>query len=102
MVPRPLSFLEFFAGAGLVRYALSPSWQARWANDSDPRKAEVYQHNFPDDVFAFGDIAAIESHALPVPVSMAWASFPCQDLSLAGARRGLTATRSGTLSTTPA
>lgn len=96
MSQRSLSFLEFFAGAGLVRLALAPAWQARWANDIDPRKAEVYLHNFPNEGFVLGDVSDVEAKGLPVPVHMAWASFPCQDLSLAGWRRGMTAARSGT------
>ena len=93
---RPRSFLEFFAGAGLVRLALAPDWHARWANDIDPRKAEVYVNNFSDEGFVPGDVSAVKAGDLPVPVHMAWASFPCQDLSLAGWRRGMTASRSGT------
>ncbi|MCC6313893.1 MAG: DNA cytosine methyltransferase, partial [Thermomicrobiales bacterium] len=42
------------------------------------------------------DVAAVAAADLPTTgVAMAWASFPCQDLSLAGGRRGLSATRSG-------
>ena len=96
MSQRSLSFLEFFAGAGLVRLALAPTWYARWANDIDPRKAEIYLHNFPNEGFVLGDVADVAAKDLPVPVQMAWASFPCQDLSLAGWQRGMTAARSGT------
>ena len=39
-------FLEFFAGAGLVRQALQPEWRCVWANDISPKKARVYQYNF--------------------------------------------------------
>jgi DNA (cytosine-5)-methyltransferase 1 len=96
MSQRALSFLEFFAGAGLVRLALDPTWQVKWANDIDPKKFEVYRHNFTEKNFVLGDVAAVKAKDLPVPVHMAWMSFPCQDLPLAGWRRGMTAARSET------
>jgi DNA (cytosine-5)-methyltransferase 1 len=37
----------------------------------------------------------VTAEQLPKPAEMAWASFPCQDLSLAGWRKGLAAERSG-------
>ena len=87
-------FLEFFAGAGLVRQALQPEWRCVWANDISPKKARVYQDNFGQAELHVGDIAGIRVEELP-DAEMAWASFPCQDLSLAGWRRGMSASRSG-------
>lgn len=92
----PLTFLDFFAGAGLVRLGLEPSWSCTWANDIDARKQEVYEAEFGAGEFALGDVAAIATDSLPAGIDMAWASFPCQDLSLAGSRRGMKAERSGT------
>jgi len=66
-----------------------------WANDIDPRKAETYRANHGDRHFHLGDIAGVDASQLP-SADMAWASFPCQDLSLAGWRQGLSAQRSGT------
>lgn len=95
MTYRP-KFWEFFAGAGLVRLALEPTWECTWANDIDARKADVYQANFGSRELVVRDVAAVNTNELPAPAAMAWASFPCQDLSLAGWRRGMTASRSGT------
>ena len=89
-------FLEFFAGAGLVRLGLEPLWSCIWANDIDPRKQEVYEEWFGPGEFVLGDVGAVTSGSLPIGADMAWASFPCQDLSLAGWRRGMKAERSGT------
>lgn len=89
------SFYDFFAGAGLATLGLAPSWRCLWANDIDPRKAAVYEANFGSRHFTLGDLARVTANDLPVPADMAWASFPCQDLSLAGWRRGLAAPRSG-------
>ena len=91
-----LRFMEFFAGAGLVRLGLEPEWNCVWANDIDVRKQEVYEEWFGRGDFVLGDIADVEVDALPTGADMAWASFPCQDLSLAGQRRGMNAERSGT------
>ncbi|RKO66432.1 DNA cytosine methyltransferase [Desulfofundulus salinus] len=92
----PLTFYEFFAGAGLVRLGLGEAWRCVWANDIDPKKAEVYIHNFGPDELTVCDVAEVDPSSLPSKADMAWASFPCQDLSLAGWRRGMSAERSGT------
>jgi DNA (cytosine-5)-methyltransferase 1 len=42
-----------------------------------------------------GDIADLTAADLPGTADLMWGSFPCQDLSLAGGRRGLNAPRSG-------
>lgn len=91
-----LTFYDFFAGSGMVTLALSDDWSCVWANDIDAGKAEVYEANFGADHFRLGDIAEVASSDLPSGADMAWASFPCQDLSLAGWRRGMTARQSGT------
>ena len=90
-----LRFYDFFAGAGLATLGLSQSWECLWANDIAPRKAAVYRANFGGAHFRLGDVAGISALELPGPAEMAWASFPCQDLSLAGWRKGLAAERSG-------
>jgi DNA (cytosine-5)-methyltransferase 1 len=90
-----LRFYDFFAGAGLATLALRGGWQCVWANDIAPAKAAVYKANFGGSHFIVGDVAKIRAGELPRPAEMAWASFPCQDLSLAGWRRGLAAERSG-------
>ena len=90
------SFYEFFSGVGLARLALEPQWNCVWANDIDPKKSEIYKAEFGDDDFRLGDIRGIEIDSFPPKADLAWASFPCQDLSLAGWRRGMSARRSGT------
>lgn len=91
-------FYEFFAGGGLVRLGLRPRWACTFANDICAKKATSYRRHFRDspDVFVCDDVANLRSTDLPGDPEMAWASFPCQDLSLAGNREGLDADRSGT------
>jgi DNA (cytosine-5)-methyltransferase 1 len=87
------SFLEFFAGIGLVREGLCDSgWDCIYANDNDPKKREMYAGRFGEDVhFQLGDICDTQQVAahLPAGAGLATASFPCTDLSLAGNWRGL-------------
>ncbi len=88
------TFLEFFAGGGMARQGLADMFDCAFANDFDPMKCATYRRNFPDDPLDQGDIWNLDAKDLPA-AQLAWASFPCQDLSLAGARRGLNAPRSG-------
>ena len=88
---RDLTFAEFFAGIGLMRLGLEQEgWSAAFANDIAPDKLEMYSDNFEesDACFVLGDIHNIDPEQIPT-VTMATASFPCNDLSLAGARKGL-------------
>jgi len=78
----------------MVRAGLSSSWTCTFANDIDSRKAQVYSANWGDDEFYLGDIAKVTVDQLGRRVDLAWASFPCQDLSLAGLQGGLNGTKS--------
>ncbi|MDB6027096.1 MAG: (cytosine-5-)-methyltransferase [Verrucomicrobiales bacterium] len=90
------TFYEFFAGGGMARAGLGGGWQCTFANDFDAAKAAIYRKNWGDDHLVEGDIAKVTTRQLPGEVDLAWASFPCQDLSLAGCYRGLEGERSGT------
>ncbi len=90
------SFLEFFAGGGMTRLGLGNSWQCALANDIDSQKCTAYRANFGGEDLIESDIAAITLAQLPKAApDLMWGSFPCQDLSLAGARGGIKAKRSG-------
>jgi DNA (cytosine-5)-methyltransferase 1 len=85
------TFAEFFAGIGLMRSALErEGWRIKFANDIDPAKKEMYDANFADshDHFVLRDIHEIAPSEVPT-IDLATASFPCNDLSLAGSRGGL-------------
>lgn len=92
----PLGFYEFFAGGGMARLGLGEAWSCLYANDFDPLKAATYRDNHPDaaEHFHEGDVWAVKATALPGQADLAWASSPCQDFSLAGARAGLEGGRS--------
>lgn len=85
------TFAEFFAGIGLMRMGLEQKgWNISFSNDIDPLKYEMYkaQYNDADEHFFLGDVHNIQSDSMPT-VTLATASFPCNDLSLAGSRSGL-------------
>jgi len=92
----PLTFYEFFAGGGMARVGLGAKWRCLFANDFDAQKCAAYRANFGGEELIEADIATLTAHDLPAArADLAWASFPCQDLSLAGERGGLKAKRSG-------
>lgn len=92
--------LEFFAGIGLARMGLEDAgFRVAWANDYEPDKKAMYDAQFgdsPEHAFTLGDIGKVNAADLPRDAALAWASSPCTDLSLAGARAGLAGTQSGT------
>ncbi|MGA2411131.1 MAG: DNA cytosine methyltransferase [Candidatus Binataceae bacterium] len=92
----PRTFYEFFAGGGMSRYGLGSGWRCLFANDIDDKKAECYRANFAGEELTVRDVSSLKAADLPGTADLAWASFPCQDLSLAGNGAGLRGNRSGT------
>jgi DNA (cytosine-5)-methyltransferase 1 len=89
------TFYEFFAGGGMARAGLGDGWECLFANDVDPKKADAYIANWGDKEFRLADVHDVRAGELPHQADLAWASFPCQDLSLAGNGEGLDGERSG-------
>ena len=89
-------FYDFFAGGGMAKAGLGDRWECLYANDIDESKARCYAKNWGDTHLQVCDVAAVEPSDLPGQADLAWASFPCQDLSLAGTGEGLQGARSGT------
>lgn len=90
------NFFEFFAGGGMARAGLGPKWKCLFSNDFDHKKSAAYRANWGDGVLKTADIRKLKASDLPEEADLAWASFPCQDLSLAGGGAGLRGERSGT------
>lgn len=94
------SFYEFFAGGGMARAGLGREWTCLRANDIDKKKVACYNRNWPspagEQVLIQRDVGELTTSDLPQTADLAWASFPCQDLSLAGLGAGLKGSRSGT------
>lgn len=89
------TFLEFFAGGGMARAGLGDGWTCSFANDIDAMKGRTYAANWGDDHLALKDVATVKTKEIGGKPDLAWASFPCQDLSLAGTYNGLEGERSG-------
>jgi DNA (cytosine-5)-methyltransferase 1 len=91
-----LTFYEFFAGGGMVRAGLGPRWKCLFANDFDFKKSAAYTDNWGAKPLVTKDVSYLDANEIPGSAGLAWASFPCQDLSLAGMGAGLRGDRSGT------
>lgn len=85
---------EFFAGIGLAKLGVEEGgMDVVWSNDISAKKARMFSQHFYEgnhpDSYEVGDIGDFESRRIPRDLDVAWASFPCTDLSLAGGRAGL-------------
>ena len=72
-----------------VRNGITPVW----ASEIEAFPIEVTKHHFPGMIHV-GDITKLDGAELP-PVDIICGGSPCQDLSVAGARAGLSGARSG-------
>lgn len=79
----------------MARAGLGERWKCLFANDFDPKKGAAYAANWGDGELYVGDVSGVAPFQLPGEADLAWASFPCQDLSLAGNGAGLKGERSG-------
>ncbi|HSW37487.1 MAG TPA: DNA (cytosine-5-)-methyltransferase [Candidatus Saccharimonadales bacterium] len=80
---------DFFAGIGLVTLGLNQAgWKTVYALDYDELKELQYSTNFGKGHYHTKDIAKEKGASVP-NVTLAHASFPCTDLSLAGGRKGI-------------
>lgn len=85
-----------FAGYGGLDRAVSEVTGAElaWVCEWDDAPAKILAHHYPD-VPNFCDVSQVDWSSVP-PVDILTGGFPCQDVSLAGSRRGLKdGTRSG-------
>lgn len=91
--PRGWRAAEFFAGIGLARLGMSRAGiEVVWSNDIAPSKHAMFERHFGTSeahTFLVDDLGRLSREKLPGNTDLAWASFPCTDLSLAGGRAGL-------------
>ena len=85
---------EFFAGGGMARLGLGPAWRCVLANDNSHNKAYSYVVNHGREHFHFCNAAQLKPTDIPGTIDLGWSSSPCQDLSLAGSRTGLSGEKS--------
>ena len=72
-----------------IRHGITPVW----ASEIEAFPIEVTKYQFPGMIHV-GDITKLDGALLP-PVQIICGGSPCQDLSVAGARAGLSGERSG-------
>ncbi|MEX3582020.1 MAG: DNA cytosine methyltransferase [Burkholderia sp.] len=75
---------------------MGDGWDCLFANDFDHKKGATYRQNWGGDELLTDDVRLVKPDNLPGRANLIWGSFPCQDLSLAGAGAGLKGDRSGT------
>lgn len=81
----------------MARMGLGQGWRCTFANDICEKKARAYRAFFGScPELRVGNVAQFTGKDLPGVPDLVWASFPCQDLSLAGNGAGLDGERSGT------
>jgi DNA (cytosine-5)-methyltransferase 1 len=86
---------DFFAGAGLLREALS-GWTCGYALDIEPFKAAMYEARFPDTKVHVCDVMRTDEVVARIPagIVLATGGFPCTDISSGGKKLGLSGPRS--------
>jgi DNA (cytosine-5)-methyltransferase 1 len=90
------TFIELYAGIGLVRHGLEKAgWTCLRSNDICPRKASIYEENFKERM-EVGDVRKLPEDFFG-GADLITASFPCQDFSLSGKRRGFEGEMSGSI-----
>jgi DNA (cytosine-5)-methyltransferase 1 len=81
----------------MARLGLGGDWECSFANEWCPKKVAAYRAYFGrSDDLKECDVAKLTTRDLPGTPDLIWASFPCQDFSLAGSGAGLKGERSGT------
>jgi DNA (cytosine-5)-methyltransferase 1 len=90
-------FYEFFCGGGMARAGLGSGWFCAFANDNDPVKIVNYTRNWGGNGVKTADVARLTTADLPGEAALLWGSFPCQDLSEAGAGAALDGFRSNAI-----
>lgn len=86
----------------MARLGLGDEWKCLFANDCAPIKINAYTAKWGASDLNTSPIERLTVQDLPSRADLAWASFPCQDLSVAGNGLGIgnakgASTRSGAL-----
>jgi DNA (cytosine-5)-methyltransferase 1 len=87
-VTTPLTFFELFAGVGGMSMGLEMAgWQCVGHAEIDQHPRAMLRHRWPDTRLE-GDVAALT--LAPGTCTLLTGGSPCQDLSVAGKRKGMT------------
>jgi len=90
------NILSAFDGCSCLQVALGKTgiqYENYFASEIDKYAQKITQKNFPDTI-QLGDIHFVSGQRLP-KIDLLCGGSPCQDLSIAGKRKGLKGSRSG-------
>lgn len=88
-----MRFFSVFSGAGGFELGLPADWECVGHSEIDKHASAVLRYHFPN-VRNYGDITKIDWSTVP-DFDLLVGGSPCQDLSVAGKRKGLAGGRSG-------
>lgn len=88
-----MRYFSAFSGIGAFEYAIKDlGWECVGCSEIDRYAAAVYNYHYPSH-HNYGDITQIDIESLP-DFDVLVGGSPCQDLSIAGSRAGLSGSRS--------
>ncbi len=92
-----MNYIDLFSGIGgfhlgLLQAGLKFDWCGY--SEIDKYAKQIYKKHFPESE-DLGDVRTIKLDRFPERIDLITFGFPCQDLSIAGKRGGLSASRSG-------
>ena len=91
-----MNYLDLFSGIGGFALGIQQAgikFDKHYFSEIDKYATQIYKRHFPDAV-KLGDIKGIKPEALG-EIDLVTFGFPCQDLSIAGKRKGLRGARGG-------
>lgn len=91
-----MRYMDLFSGIGGFALGLRQAgieFEEHWFSEIDKNAINIYKKHFPN-AKELGDVRAIRDFS-GIKADIITFGFPCQDLSVAGKRRGLTGARSG-------
>jgi DNA (cytosine-5)-methyltransferase 1 len=94
-VKKPINYLDLFSGIGGFRLGfIEAGFDFAWTGHSEIDKFpnQIYNKHWPESE-DLGDVKEIRPESLP-RIDFITFGFPCQDLSIAGRKRGFDGTRS--------
>lgn len=91
-----MRYMDLFSGIGGFALGLRQAgieFEEHWFSEIDKNAINIYKKHFPN-AKELGDVRAIRDFS-GIKADIITFGFPCQDLSIAGKRRGLAGARSG-------
>jgi DNA (cytosine-5)-methyltransferase 3A len=92
-----MNIVSLFDGISVARYALDVAGipvAKYYSAEICPHAIKVSDKNYPN-IIRLGDVKNVQSATITEPIDLLIGGSPCQDLSIAGKRKGLAGERSG-------